>query len=174
MAEQTKGIVGLGLSSRATINKSLRRDLQKGASRHTEHYAYQHVIPLSAGELTEERLLRIAALIAGSDVSHGDQSFGEWLQGKKSKNAENRLLAMMNLNFEQAISEIARLLKSVDNSGSFNWFDLADTLFFWGNGISDASLKTRQKLLRDYYRVPTQSASKDDSGSPEESDESND
>ena len=147
-------VVSLALRERdRSDNKTVNRDLRKGLVKHTEHYAYSHVIPLAENPRDEERLLRIAGLVSTYPVAQGEQSFGSWLYGKKSKSVEDRLSRIVSLSFEQAVSEFSRILKMVGNEGSFNWYRLADTLFFWGNGITDMSLKSRQKTLREYYRA---------------------
>ena len=34
---------------------------------------------------------------------------------------------------------------------SVNFFDLAKTLFFWGDGLTDDSVRIRNRVLSDYY-----------------------
>lgn len=150
MSEQTAAAVGLALI-RNDLSKN--RDLKKGLNKHTEHYAYPHIIPIANNSYDEERLLRIAGLVASYPIAQGEQTFGSWLYSKKSKNVEDRLSRIVSLNFDQAVSEFSRILKMVNNDGAFNWFGLADVLFFWGNGITDASLNSRQKTLKEFYRA---------------------
>lgn len=154
MADQTQAVVSLALASRSYANKTVVRELSRGLNRHTEHYAYSHVIPLAQDPSHETRLLRIAGLIASSPISQGNQSFGDWLRRSGYGNAEKRLIRLIGLGFEQAVEEIFRITRAVGDKGaSFNWYQLSDTLFFWGKGVSDESLKVRQSILRDYYRT---------------------
>lgn len=144
------------------VNKSLysrsipgvSRDIQKGLNKHTEHYAYQHIIHLIDSPKDETRLIRIAGLIASSKVSQGNVSFGEWVYKNCDDKVKDRMMRLMNLQFDQAIVEISRIIGMNKSSiGSFNWYQLARTLFYWGNGVSDTSLEVRQRIVKDYFRV---------------------
>lgn len=150
----TSAIVAYALATRK--DEEINREMKKGLNKHTEHYAYPHVLPRVPHISQEDRVLRIAGLIASESRPYdAEVDFGRWLnedRDAKKENIENRLLRLMNLNFDQAIDEIVRLFKLTGNPGGLNWYRLAETLFFWGDGVSDGSLKTRQSILRDYYR----------------------
>lgn len=175
--EDVKRLVALALESRSSKDKSLNRDLSKGANRYTEHYAYPHIIPLSNRQ-NERRMLRIAALIAMSNVKqNNDKSFGTWARDNASNNTEYRMLRLTNLNFDQVVAEIARILRSINVSekdAGFNWYDLAATLFYWGKGVTTESLKTRQKILKDFYRVEYKKEDNTESLNSDKNEESSD
>lgn len=146
-------VVGLSLDSRN--DKKRRRDISKGSSLHTEHYAYPLVLPFIENAHEETRLLRIAALIASSNAAQDQElSFGAWAAKQKDK-VEDRIVRLANLPFEQAVEETHRIINRVekDQRSGFNWFNLSNTLFFWGKGVTAESIRVRQSILRDFYRV---------------------
>jgi hypothetical protein len=154
MVNHSEAIVGYALSRRRDV--SSRRNLIKGLNRHTEHYAYEQIIPLSGGSRNEEFALRLAGLVSSHDFPQvNDVSLGEFLRmNAKSNGVETEVLRLISLDRYQAIESIQRLLlrTSAAKSG-FNWFSLGAVLEFWGNGITDESLKMRQRILKDFYRA---------------------
>lgn len=159
-------VIGLSLSTKNNTQaaKTLKRDLIKGNNKYTEHYAYKHIIPY-VDEKDEEKALRIASLIANNNITQNqDINFGSWVRIKANgdkkaiERLSQKLSIITNLKFEQAVEQLNRLINQLETNGdSFNWIDLGNTLFYWGNGITDNSIKVRQRLLKDFYRyIPQQ------------------
>lgn len=149
-------VVSFALSGKEAHN------LKRGISKHSEHYAYSSILPLLGEENAkhETLALRLAALIAEADIPQdNDTSLGKWLQanhkskGEGSNPVEVRLTQMLNQNVEDAVISLSRILKLVGNNtnGGFNWYRLADTFTYWGDGLTDKSLSNRQTILKSYY-----------------------
>lgn len=149
--EDISAIVGFALATRST--PEINRDLRKASLKETEHYAYLHVLPRISNRAGEQRLLRIAALIASSSVPQKDgEPFGQWARKNGGDNVGVRIRTLVNLPFEQAVSEIQRIVRLVDAQSGFDWFNLASTLYYWGKGVTSESLRVRQAILSDYFR----------------------
>lgn len=78
---------------------------------------------------------------------------------EKSK-TQNATLSQINslplLDVEQAAATLALLIQRCEQHKiQVNYFDLAQTLQYWGNSISKASQRTRRTVLQDFY-TPTQ------------------
>lgn len=89
------------------------------------------------------------------------QENGEWPATFESDGAprQNALLNQVNslplLDVEQASALFFSLIKRCENASvSVNYLDLASTLIFWGNGVSQSSRDVRRRLLRSFYSVP--------------------
>ena len=72
---------------------------------------------------------------------------------------QNALLNQVNslplLDLEQAAALFFSLIKRCEEARvRVDYFDLARTLIYWGNGRSESSRKARQRLLRDFYYIP--------------------
>lgn len=63
-----------------------------------------------------------------------------------------RLALLPEMDFDSAVETVA-VLVSFANSERIpvNFFDLASTLYFWGDGLTDHSVRTRNRVLSDYY-----------------------
>lgn len=156
MNDEINELVSFSLAVRN--NDKMKRDLRKGRNKYTEHYAYYLVIPKVSDKRDEDFALKVSALIATFDFSQDNVTFGEAVRNSKNDNLERRLLSLMNLNRDQAFEEIYRIFNYMENSKTrsnikLDWYGLARTLSRWGNGVTDNSLKSRQTILRDYYRV---------------------
>lgn len=152
--EKIDELVSRVLAARGRDTK-VTRELAKGLNRYTEQYAYPHVLPYTNSPREEDIFLRVAGLIASSSIAQRDDvTFGEFVK-KSEGDFENSLILLTKLSQEQAVVSINRLLIRCEGSksGGFNWYGLARTLTYWGNGVSDNSLKVRQAILRDFYRV---------------------
>lgn len=135
-----------------------RHNLRRGLSPHSEHYAYELILPRLAPEHRELETvaLRIAAIIADSNLPQGDQKFGTWLSRRVKSDDEGatvRLKQMMRQSAPEALLNVSRILKATENSRheGFDWYDLGRTFTYWGNGMTERSLSTRQSILRDFY-----------------------
>ena len=154
--------------SYALANSNDAHNLKRGLTKETEHYAYPHVL----SRLTEEDVknpnyeivaLRVAGMIAATGVPHSpDVQIGRWVQRNSTQEGtETRLTQLVNMDLESAISSIYRLIVSVNGKSGFNWYKLAETLLYWGDGKTDWSLNSRQSVLRSYY-ISNYVESKDD------------
>jgi len=157
------------------MRSQVRREIAKGFSKHTEHYAYPHVMPLAQGKWNEERLLRIGGLIALSSVSHnGEVSFGTWCANSRVNGIEERLMRIVNLPFGPTVDEVLRILTLVGTSnGGFNWYRLAEVLYWWGDGFSEKSIDTRQSILREFFRIDQRADENNDSSTEEKEQDNN-
>lgn len=150
----TNAIIAKALESRSY--SSHRRDIAKGLNKHTETYAYTHIIPLVDEKNNEDISLRIAGLVASHDFPQNDKvTFGEFIRRNSDTSLEQNLLVLTKLSQAQAIDSIHRILVRLAKEGKsgFNWFGLGNDIFFWGNGVTDSSLEVRQRILRDFYRT---------------------
>ena len=146
-------VVDYALATRE--DEAIRRDLAKGLNPYQEEYAYKHICP-RAERRDEHRALRIIGLLSDSRVGYAQEiTFGQWCNRLDAgESVEKRLLALQNLSFDQAVKEVKRLLMmGAKGSGGFNWYDLAGTLYFWGQNRSESARRVRLKLLSDYYRA---------------------
>lgn len=142
----------------ALNNRSKSHNLKKGISKHTEHYAYEEVLPRLEGdnENLEMIALRLSAIIAASNIPQNDKiGFGRWAYktaGANNEGVKARLMQLVNLDTESALTAVNRIIAmNNDNLSGFNWYGLARTFIFWGNGQSEESLKTRQSILREFF-----------------------
>lgn len=143
-------------------DKGSRADLRKGATKHTESYAYPHVLPYVPprpdgtydGHL-ETVALRVAAMIATHYHLAQVNKLTLGCLCRQCGVGDRRVLALQNLDVGQAAEEISRWLRTCQGIG-LDWYRLADMLARWGDGTSDGSLRTRQQVARDYYRAPAQ------------------
>lgn len=135
-----------------------RHSLRRGLSPHSEHYAYELILPRLASEHRELETvaLRIAAVIADSNLPQGDQKFGAWLS-RRAKDDDTgisvRLKQMMRQSAPEALLSVSRILKvtNSDRYEGFDWYNLGRTFVYWGNGTTERSLSARQSILRDFY-----------------------
>lgn len=158
--KKTAKLVGFALNSRKK-NPGFRRNIEKGLNPRTEQYAYSAIIPLSEGANQETRFVRIAGLIASSDIPQNSKvTFGKWLANitNQSSGVEKKLLRFIYLDSNQIYQEVMRVIsyatsKNNKTSEGFDWYRLAETLYYWGDGVSENSVKTRQSILKDFYRI---------------------
>lgn len=151
-AEALNSVIGYAIASTHNAHT-----LRRGISRHSEHYAYELILPRvdKSHSNLETIAMRLSAVIAESQVPHNPElNFGAWLS-RYSKGSEEvvkaRLKQMVNLNAEDAIISVSRLLKIVKSKEGFNWYNLGKTLIFWGDGLSDDSMTVRRSIMRDYF-----------------------
>lgn len=76
---------------------------------------------------------------------------------------QNALLNQVNslplLNVEQAAALLFALIKRCEDANvRVDFHDLARTLIYWGNGMSESSRQQRQRILRDFYYIPVTAA----------------
>jgi len=62
------------------------------------------------------------------------------------------LALLPEMDFDSAVETVSILISFANSERiSVNFFDLARTLFFWGDGLTDDSVRTRNRVLSDYY-----------------------
>ena len=133
---------------------SVLHDLKKGLLPSTESYAYKHILPL-VNTYEEPVALRVAGLIASTGIPHNKEvSFGRWCAIHDLRTAERKLPGLVHMDLENAIRTIDRVIRQIGSQDGFDWYGLARTLQYWGNGIDAKSIQTRQKILRDLWRAP--------------------
>ncbi len=70
----------------------------------------------------------------------------------KRDSVANRLGLLPEMDFDSAVDTVSALLSFANSERiSVNFFDLANTLYFWGDGLTDNSVRTRNRVLSDYY-----------------------
>lgn len=63
-----------------------------------------------------------------------------------------RLALLPEMDFDSAVDTVSALVAFANSERiSVNFFDLAATLYFWGDGLTDHSVRTRNRVLSDYY-----------------------
>jgi CRISPR type I-E-associated protein CasB/Cse2 len=63
-----------------------------------------------------------------------------------------RLTLLPEMDFDSAVDTVSALVSFANSERiSVNFFDLASTLYFWGDGLTDNSVRTRNRVLSDYY-----------------------
>lgn len=145
-------------------NKENHHTIKRGVSKSSEHYAYEHILPLLSERNVRSKnyelvALRVAGLIANSGIPNSSEiSFGRWVQNNNTSAEDGistRLTQLVNLDLESAISSFSRVIALVKSNKSvksgFNWYDLSKDLLNWGDGYSESSLNARQSALRSFY-----------------------
>ncbi len=70
----------------------------------------------------------------------------------KRDSVARRLALLPEMDFDSAVDTVSALVSFANSERiSVNFFDLARTLFFWGDGLTDDSVRTRNRVLSDYY-----------------------
>jgi len=70
----------------------------------------------------------------------------------KRDSVARRLALLPEMDFDSAVDTVAALVSFAHSERiSVNFFDLAKTLFFWGDGLTDDSVRIRNRVLSDYY-----------------------
>jgi CRISPR type I-E-associated protein CasB/Cse2 len=70
----------------------------------------------------------------------------------KRDSVARRLTLLPEMDFDSAVDTLSALVSFANSERiSVNFFDLASTLFFWGDGLTDDSVRTRNRVLSDYY-----------------------
>ncbi|MFE1523174.1 type I-E CRISPR-associated protein Cse2/CasB [Schaalia turicensis] len=158
--------------------------IRQGATPFTQMRAYPYVLPAAPENARPEQrnaLLRVAALAAeyGNRVSHspGDKrsnSLGRWAyrvaiaEGKNgraqsvSPDNPGMIAARLAYLHTQDMEEAARSIKRIFEVAStipgpvppVNYFDIADTLMRWGNGVSPESQYVRMRVIEEFYSAP--------------------
>lgn len=177
--------LGQVLARRNTISfAATRQALARGISDTTEHYAIPHLAPLKDpkwGELNETGYMRAVALAAihhnapqvetdGTYHSLGrglaaitKATTGQWPQAEE-KNRDSiavKVALLPNCDLESAVRLFDSMLSQASsrkNQIPINFYDLARTLTYWGNGYNDASVRTRRAVLSDYFGASRRSA----------------
>lgn len=142
-------------------------NLRKGLSPSTQQYAYPYVLPLlprGASDREQEVCLLVAALIAaGGHIASDEEDgrpepldLGAWLGRSPlsdSASVESRVKFLHTQDLNEAALSMNRLITFVgrEYNRSLDWFSVARTLFFWGNGVSESSLRSRMSVARGFY-----------------------
>lgn len=143
-------------------------NLRKGIAPSTQQYAYPYVLPLlprGASEREQEVCLLVAALIAAGGHIASDEDaedkpepldLGAWLGRSPlsdSTSVESRVKFLHTQDLNEAALSMNRLITFVgrEYNRSLDWFSVARTLFFWGNGVSESSLRSRMSVARGFY-----------------------
>lgn len=155
MSEEKKDALS-SVISYALVADHQRHNLRRGLSAHSEHYAYEQILPRldPRWRSLETVAVRLAAVIADSRIpQNGDLSLGAWLSknGGGNGGVDIRLKQMLRQDAPEAVVNISRILKVVNSNQGFDWYGLGRTLIFWGDGLTERSLSTRQSILRDFY-----------------------
>ncbi|MDY5137699.1 type I-E CRISPR-associated protein Cse2/CasB [Actinotignum timonense] len=157
--------------------------IRQGATPFTQVRAYPYVLPAAPENARPEQrnaLLRVAALAAEYDrVPHSSEgkrrnSLGRWAyrvataEGKNgraqsvSPDNPGMIAARLAYLHTQDMEEAARSIKRIFEVAStipgpvppVNYFDIADTLMRWGNGVSPESQYVRMRVIEEFYSAP--------------------
>ncbi len=157
-----------------------RNELRQGIDAIGEHYAVPHLAPLMAQCHTlqqRDALVRAAALTALNDhcpqprraddqnstapyrLGHALRALTRKRTGKNPTaitanrdSVAGRLALLPEMDFDSAVDTVSALVSFANSERvSVNFFDLANTLFFWGDGLTDDSVRNRNRVLSDYY-----------------------
>lgn len=158
-----------------------RNELRGGIDVIGAHTALPHLAPLFAecrGTQQQDALLRAAAITALC-VNSAHRT-GEALQGQpgapyrlghtfraltrkrtgkppatrpsERDSVARRLALLPEMDFDSAVETLSALLSFANTEGvPVNFYNLTETLFFWGDGLNDASMRTRNRILSDYF-----------------------
>ena len=163
--------------------RAARAAIRQGATPFTQVRAYPYVLPAVPEDARPEQrnaLLRVAALAAEYDrVPHSHEgkrrnSLGRWAY--RVATAENKngraqsvspdnpgmIAARLAYLHTQDMEEAARSIKRIFDVAStipglvppVNYFDIADTLMRWGNGLSPQSQHIRMRVIEEFYSAP--------------------
>ena len=70
----------------------------------------------------------------------------------KRDSVAQRLTLLPEMDFDSAVDTISALVAFANSERiAVNFFDLARTFFLWGDGLTDDSIRTRNRVLSDYY-----------------------
>jgi hypothetical protein len=70
----------------------------------------------------------------------------------KRDSVAKRLALLPEMDFDSAVDTVSALVAFANSERvSVNFFDLGKTLYFWGQGLTDSSVRTRNLVLSDYY-----------------------
>ncbi|MCL2453845.1 MAG: type I-E CRISPR-associated protein Cse2/CasB [Micrococcales bacterium] len=181
--EPWRGAVAVALERRRRDDRGALADLRRGIVPLTERYALPYVATFTdADPHTEKVLLRAVGIIAGNlDAPHsGDTTFGGSLRelfyrlNGKYPDADTtgtitrRVLALPSYDFDAAVQAIDGLVGYCGTHRvPMNFYNLTRLLFYWGNGVTDASIEVRNRVVRDFFTprparpTPTDSTTKD-------------
>ena len=157
--------------------------IRQGATPFTQMRAYPYVLPAVPDDARPEQrnaLLRVAALAAEYDrVPHSSEkkrrnSLGRWAY--RVATAENKngraqsvspdnpgmIAARLAYLHTQDMEEAARAIRRIFEVAStipgpvppVDYFDIADTLMRWGNGVSPESQYVRMRIIEEFYSAP--------------------
>ncbi|MDK7198403.1 type I-E CRISPR-associated protein Cse2/CasB [Actinotignum sanguinis] len=157
--------------------------IRQGATPFTQVRAYPYVLPAVPEDARPEQrnaLLRVAALAAEYDrVPHSHEgkrrnSLGRWAyrvataEGKNGRSQSvapdkpgmiaARLAYLHTQDMEEAARSIRRIFEVASTIPGpvppVNYFDIADTLMRWGNGLSPQSQHIRMRVIEEFYSAP--------------------
>jgi hypothetical protein len=138
-------------------NASMTSDVARGISEITERYAYAYTVPATAG-------LHYPAMITGAT-----RALGMVAKYKRTPNSSltlgrnfasipgttdgvgERLALVVDLDIEQAAQVIEGL---VSRANAVNFYELVELLTFWDTGDLERDMKTRSRLVYDFYSAP--------------------
>lgn len=181
--ERWQGATAVALQRRERDDRGALADLRRGIAPLTERYALPYVAAFTdADPHTEKVLLRAVAIVARNrDAGHDDTvTFGGSLRelfyrvnGKypdagTTGTIARRVLALPSYDFDAAVEVVDGLVGyCATNRVAVDFYGLTRLLFYWGNGVSDASLKVRNRVVRDFFTpkpakvTPTDSTTKE-------------
>ncbi|TWP32838.1 type I-E CRISPR-associated protein Cse2/CasB [Leekyejoonella antrihumi] len=139
---------------------SVRRAITSATEVAAYGYTEPHLLGLT-GWQAKVGARRAAAICAGATgVKAGTGSLGRNLAELRRKATADSVDAKVNilpmLDVENAAGLLAGLVTQCGHHGvGVNFYALADTLARWGEGLSPASQRARQRIVADYYSAPT-------------------
>lgn len=177
------GLIGYTLRVRSSTTRGAPADaaaLRAGLSPATETYAlsrtelYLTGLPLAA-RIGARRAAGICA--AATNAPQTGDTKQHWKVGDSIRALYDRenpgrdiskdpgygivqsVSALPMLDVEAAAATMAMLIQRCSHRGiAVNYYDLARTLSYWGNGISPRSVQTRQRVVSSFYQHTTRPA----------------
>lgn len=160
------------LATRAT-DRGMRSAVEAGISPHTETRAYPFVLPYVDSPLNQNVFLRAAAITARNAgvPHHAGHSVGRSLRNlstaitgtttidpAKPDGIAKRLTTLLSVDVDEAADLLNQLISQAPkHQVGFDFRAIGTTLLFWGDGIDDHSIATRNKVLAEYYYTPRES-----------------
>lgn len=147
-------------------NGGARRNLSGGVSSAFEHRALPYVARMIDDASVHLAGMRMCGIVASNPKTKhtSEKSFGACMREltmkmtgelpslEKPDRIANMLNQIQSQRLDQAAASINRLVKLAgDREVAVNFYSISDLLFFWGNGYTEGSRKSRRRTLRDYY-----------------------
>lgn len=139
----------------ASIRRGITASTEIGAYGYTE----RHLCQITSDQVKVG--IRRAAAICASARGSANGGFGigkslAKLAGvETAESIERKVNILPMLDVENAALSLSSLVGRCSDRGiSVDFYSLADLLARWGNGITPASRKARQRIVADYYSAP--------------------
>lgn len=160
-------LIGRILAARDT-ERAYRARLISGRAEHTEAQAYMDILPYAENQWQVPAVIQAAAIAAEfTDIPHEKNvrlghSFRRVLDAKKHKDlSEPHLIttALEGLIHQDDIRQVGDTLRRLLAYGrktevGFDFYQIARTLLYWGDGTTETSIRGRNQILRDVYLAP--------------------